>query len=147
MFFDDLKKDEIAIVEKNSAKKKVSKGTNVVEEGEKGAILFIVQEGALEIQKDLGKGMHKFLKKIGPGEFFGEMSFLGTMPRTATVKAVTDCSFLMLSLDHFKQLEGEFPLIAMKLMKNIARELAFRLKKNNEDLKQSILWALEGAEF
>ena len=61
-----------------------SEGETVIEEGDAGDSLFIVAAGsAAVIAHLLGKRVQ--LAELGPGDLFGEVSFLTGRPRTATV--------------------------------------------------------------
>jgi CRP-like cAMP-binding protein len=53
-----------------------------VREGERGDELFIVLEGRVHITRG-----ETVLSEVGPGEHFGEMALIRSMPRSATVTA------------------------------------------------------------
>ena len=59
------------------------------EEGEKGSSFFILVEGQMEVRKaDL------YLARLKPGACFGEISYLSSQPRSASVIATSACSVL-----------------------------------------------------
>jgi CRP-like cAMP-binding protein len=62
-------------------------GEIIIEEGTSGDWVYIVQEGRVEISKMIG-GKKFVMTTLGPGEVFGELSFLGGVERTATVRAI-----------------------------------------------------------
>jgi CRP-like cAMP-binding protein len=66
-------------------------GTAIVKEGDSGDRFYIVVEGEVEVT--IGG---RPVRKPGPGEFLGGIALLVAVPRTATVKAVTDVSLLAL---------------------------------------------------
>ena len=43
------------------------------------------------------------------GECFGEMALLLNQPRSATVRAVSDCDLLVLEADDFRRIVADFP--------------------------------------
>ena len=49
---------------------------------------------------------HGELANLGPGDFFGEMALLNDEPRSATVEATTNCSFLLMDRKTFTRLLG-----------------------------------------
>jgi cAMP-dependent protein kinase regulator len=59
----------------------------LVREGDPGASLFLIAEGTVEVSTRDQGGTTLRLATLGPGEFFGEISTLTGLPRTATVTA------------------------------------------------------------
>lgn len=64
--------------------------------GETDAVLFLVVKGEVDIRLPTDKYHYKRLKRVGPGGFFGEMSFLNPAPRVTTAVAVTEVEALAL---------------------------------------------------
>jgi MFS family permease len=63
----------------------VPAGAAVVREGEVADKFFVIDTGLVEVTQG-----DRFLRREGPGEFFGEIGLLHDVPRTATVVAVDD---------------------------------------------------------
>ncbi len=124
--------------------KKYAKGDLVVKENEKGGSLFFVLEGTLRVEKAIDKARTKCLKELFTGDFFGEMSFFDSVPRSASVIASKSCTLLELSMKKFGKLVTENPSIGAKIYKNMAQTLTDRLRDNNDEIKRTILWAIEG---
>ncbi len=64
-------------------------GEPLVREGDPGASLFLIEDGEVEVRTADPAGRQVSLARLGPGEFFGEVSILTGLPRTATVVAVS----------------------------------------------------------
>ena len=60
-------------------------GTAVVTEGEAGDCFYVIGSGSVEV---LVSG--EAVRRLGPGDWFGELALLRGVPRTATVVAVDD---------------------------------------------------------
>ena len=146
MLFTDFTSEERNIIEDASSQHSFSTDTTIISEGDAGDSMFIVKSGLVQVRKDLSDEQHKKLKQIGPDGFFGEMSFLGTCNRSATVIVLEDCELLELSVEAFASISEKHPDLAAKVYKNIAVELAERLKKNTEDLKKAVIWAVQGMD-
>ncbi|XP_076361225.1 cGMP-dependent protein kinase for isoform X2 [Tachypleus tridentatus] len=63
-----------------------AKDSLIIKEGDVGSVVFVMEEGKVEVSKD-----GKFLCTLQPGKVFGELAILYNCTRTATVKAIMDC--------------------------------------------------------
>ena len=70
------------------------------------------------------------IAKLGTHELIGEIAILIDVPRTATVRAVTELTALEISKETFLQMVTEFPEIGIEVM----RELAHRLVRTTNHL-------------
>jgi len=91
---------------------KVPRGVRVVEEGANDGALFLVKQGSLEIFTQSGER----IGRVGPNEFFGEVSFLTGVPRTANITTTQDSELLRIERDELNEFAAEYPklLQAMK---------------------------------
>lgn len=73
--------------------RQIAAGDVVVAQGEIGDEFFMVESGELQVSQD-----GHDVRVLGPGDSFGEVALLHSIPRTATVAAVTPSA--LLTLDH-----------------------------------------------
>jgi CRP-like cAMP-binding protein len=96
-------------------------GIEIVSAGSQDGALFLVKSGRVEIRAPQPKGGNgeepKVLDRVGPNEFFGEVSFLTGVPRTASVVAVQDCELLKIDQDDLRELASEHPRL-IEVMKD-----------------------------
>jgi NTE family protein len=97
-------------------------GETILEWGESGDCLFIVQSGLVTVSIP-ERGNHRLLAQLGPGQIFGEMALLTGQPRSAQVRAAVDSVVLSLSISSFFSVAGRSPMMLL----NIGRVLASRL--------------------
>jgi len=121
---------------------KFGRGETVMKEDEPGDSLFIMLEGAVEISKNLVKiGLEpdeksKTFARLDSQDHavFGEIGLLGESKRTATVRALTDCSLCEIKKDDFFRLADADYGIGYRILANLGRLLSLRLRKADEEL-------------
>lgn len=77
-------------------KEKFEEGSVIFKEGESGNKLFLIKKGKVKAYKE-----KKFIRELGEGNCFGEISLLINESRTATVIAETKVSTYTLTKDNF----------------------------------------------
>ena len=113
-----LDRQDFKAIVKISKQQKFDGGETIVRKGEEGAGFYLILDGAVEIRSD-----GNTLSKLGPGQFFGEMSVVDTQPRSADVVAIEPARVLFLSAWSFKSLISERPRIAVKMLQEFVRRL------------------------
>jgi CRP/FNR family cyclic AMP-dependent transcriptional regulator len=113
-----LSKKDLKLIVKLSKERKYETGDIIVRKGEGGVGFYLVLEGSVEVRSD-----GTALSRLGPGQFFGEMSVLDNQPRSADVVAVGPLRCLTLSAWTFNGLISNNPRIALKMLQEFARRL------------------------
>jgi len=102
-------------------------------EGEEAQGMFVLEAGSVAVLKNW-EGCKYKLREFGRGDCFGEMALMDMMPRSASVKALQDCSAIELRPDHLMRVfefdVEQFALIQM----NMGREVCRRLRSTDERL-------------
>jgi CRP-like cAMP-binding protein len=114
--------------------REVTAGELIFHEGDLGTEMFIVHEGKVEILKQVEGGELKPLVVFEKGDFFGEMAILEDLPRTASARAVTDGTLLVINGSTFDQMLRANPEIAVRMMRKLSR----RLRETDLLLKQAL---------
>ncbi|MEN9810816.1 MAG: hypothetical protein RLZZ488_2383 [Pseudomonadota bacterium] len=118
--------------------------TNIIIEGESSVGMFLVLEGQVAVYKS-GKGgtdEGHLLTHLNAGSCFGEMSFLDSKPRSATVASQTRVVAYYLDGQALALELGDNPQLAQRFYANFARVLSTRLRELDEQyiLSQKQLW-------
>jgi Cyclic nucleotide-binding domain/FHA domain len=104
-----------------------SAGDVIFREGETSAEMYVILDGAIELERQVG-AESRIVGRLDPGDFFGETSLLADGPREVTAKATTDYRILKLDRDTVGQLVREEPEIAMRLLRRLSERLRERLE-------------------
>ena len=109
------------------------KGELIMKEGDYGISIYKILEGHVRIFKDSGDGEIP-LATLGPGEVFGEMTFLTKLleSRSASVRAVHD---VVLEVWHPSKLSKEYDQMPL-ILKYIINQTLNRLTRMNKVFSQ-----------
>ncbi len=108
--------------------------TVVFKEGAHGNYVCFLTDGILHILKQRDNGQESLIATLKEGQSVGEMAIIDGLPRSATVRAATDASLLLLKRDDFNKLLETEPAIAAKILKAISRMLSIHLRKTSGEL-------------
>lgn len=105
-----------------------SKGNYVLRKGEQGHDLAFLLAGRLLVVDETADGRQVGLNFLTPGDFFGELSVMDELPRSASVVAVAASVVGVLPKARARSLIYETPAIAEKMLKH----LAFKLRSTTD---------------
>ena len=142
MIFSELSEKEMALVERLGAVRAYRPGETVIQEGHPGLSFFLIIAGSVEVRKSLRRAKYKKLIELGPLDVFGEICFLGIETRSASVVALTESQIYEFNRDQFVEFLEKKSDIGVKVYRGMATELARRLAKASEDLRDAIIWSL-----
>lgn len=91
--------------------------------GDRGDTMYVVEQGRVAVTAPDSHGDHVLLDTLGPGGIFGELSLLDGGPRSATVRAVSDCSLLALHRDAFHAFLRQRPDVAIDVLQILGSRL------------------------
>lgn len=109
-------------------------GESIFTQGQPGAALFIVVDGAVEIEL-FEKGSTFVLARLEKGHFFGELALLDDSPRSASAKALKTTRALALYRSDLNKMVQVDAHASSLIFKSLATLVGDRLKKTNELLK------------
>jgi CRP/FNR family cyclic AMP-dependent transcriptional regulator len=87
-------------------------------QGEIGTGLFVIIEGAVRVVRD-----GEELARLGPGDFFGEMSVIDGLPRVAQVVTIAPTRCLALASWEFERLVLDHPTIGLAILRGLSARL------------------------
>ncbi|MGZ3698375.1 MAG: cyclic nucleotide-binding domain-containing protein [Bdellovibrionota bacterium] len=110
--------------------------TDILTEGQTGSEMFLLIGGQASVHKSTAEG-DQYKVAILQGSFhacFGEGGLLDSESRSATIKADTVCTCLVLDRPAFESFSKQYPQWALPVLMRIARAVMARLRKTNNDL-------------
>jgi CRP-like cAMP-binding protein len=81
----------------------------VFQRGAPGDCLYLIKRGRVEVRDETTGGKDVKLAVLGPHQFFGEVSFLTGVPRTATIMTLEECELLKLPEEELQRLVRDYP--------------------------------------
>ena len=135
-FFQDLSLWQLRRISDVVFERTYEVGEAVFTQGQPGAALFIVIEGAVEIEL-LEEGKTHILARLEKGHFFGELALLDDTPRSASAKALKPVKALALYRTDLNKLVQSDPHAASLIFRSLATLVSDRLKKTNELIKNT----------
>lgn len=103
-------------------------GATVFREGDSGREMYVVLEGEMEILRHSKRDHEARVAILGPNDWFGEMSILDIMPRSATVRVIAPSRMLRLTTQDLDSLYRRDLKSYSLIVLNIAREISRRLR-------------------
>jgi predicted GNAT family N-acyltransferase len=128
---DDMEGEEKEHLFLAAGHKDANPDDSILVKGGGGTAMYLILDGAVEVQASDAVGQRRVLGTLGAGQLFGEAAFLMGTPRSADVVAIAESQLVELDLDSFARLGEQYPTVALKVMRNLCRTLCLRLYAHN----------------
>ncbi|HMQ35383.1 MAG TPA: cyclic nucleotide-binding domain-containing protein [Chloroflexaceae bacterium] len=142
--FSGLSDEELLQVATVCKPRRLAAGQIVFEEGADGDELMIILEGCVRVsittRLPQGTVTTSTINMLYKGQSFGEMVLLGGATRSATVTCVDPCTLLVIRERDFAAVCERSPRIGYRVMRNMASDLAYKLRSSNLLLRGNIRW-------
>jgi CRP-like cAMP-binding protein len=138
--FQGLSEEELARIEALCEKRDFAEGTLIVEEDGRADQIFVILTGRVDIEirsPEGGKRAQK-IATLRAGELFGEVSLVDGFLRSANARAADPCAVISIDDAKLRALMEAQPSLGYKVMKNLARVLAMRIRDTNLKLRNTL---------
>jgi CRP-like cAMP-binding protein len=142
--FDNLTPDQLESVSTVCEKIALNEGHFLIKENERSTDLYVIARGGVEIvinpsfvsnEPDTGERMT--LTELRQGQVLGEVALVDEGIRTASVRVSQDNTILLkIPRDQLMQLCDTNTDLGYKVMKNVAADLAFKIRNTDLTLRQ-----------
>ncbi len=124
--------EELDEIDRLSDEVHVPAGRTVIAQGDLGQEFALIVSGEAQIIKD---GV--VVATIGAGTYFGEIALLDSVPRTASVVAVTDLVLEVIDRRGFNTLLDDLPRLSRSLLSGMAHRLS-EIEDENQRLRAQL---------
>jgi CRP-like cAMP-binding protein len=116
--FYGLPKRHLRRIAKLARVRRFTPGSPIVRAGEPGKSFYVLLDGKAKVIRAGGRS-----RRLGPGDYFGEMALLDDAPRSADVVADSDLLTLTIERPGFVKLLRADPVLAHHLLRTLAARL------------------------
>jgi len=107
------------------------KNSVVINDGDESNSLYVIVSGKVKVFLMNDKGKEIILNYQSAGEYFGELSLLDQVCRSASVITLEPCQFIIITKTDFMRCISLHPEIALRVM----RDLTARLRELTDEVK------------
>ncbi|MDE2130698.1 MAG: cyclic nucleotide-binding domain-containing protein [Betaproteobacteria bacterium] len=131
--FGGIREEALAVLLQRARVAVVPTADYFFRENDPAQSMFVLEAGSVRVIKSW-QGRDVELRRLAPGDCFGEMALIDLYPRSASIRAAEDCRALEFGPEDLMHLfehdMEQFALIQM----NLARELSRRLRDTDAKL-------------
>ncbi len=138
--FAAMKDEQIEAISRIASIRTFPKNYVIFQEGEGGDALFIIVKGKVKVLLYGEDGREYILDMIGEGGFFGELSLIDELPRSANVMTVEESELLIIKRSDLMRLLMDNPAMTVNILKILSK----RLRAADERIKGLAFLSVEG---
>jgi len=121
--FSGLSVSELAAIAGVTGEMTCGENEEVIRQNRPGENVFLIIEGQVSVIMERENGNGDRIDRMTSGSAFGEMALIDDSPRSATIRTLTACRFLVLHKEAFKETAMEFPRIALQLCSVLSQRI------------------------
>jgi CRP/FNR family transcriptional regulator len=143
LLFKDVAESDLRALWPWLKERRLRKGEALFREGDPGNEMYFIRSGTVVISKLVTGRVEQVLRRMEPGDFFGEMSLFDQLPRSATVQAETAASLLSLNGADLERLTELSPRASTAFFYQMVQVFIRRLRDTSELVSEVTRWGLE----
>jgi ATP/ADP translocase len=121
--FSGLSASELAAIASVTEEMEIAKDEDVIRQNSIGETVYLIIDGQVSVIMEKEDGTRSVIDQMDSGAAFGEMALIDNSPRSATIRTITPCRFLMLHKQEFKETAMEFPRIALQICSVLSQRI------------------------
>jgi CRP-like cAMP-binding protein len=116
--FSGLSRRHLDLIARHADQVNLDAGRVLARQGGLGREFILIVDGSARVERD-----GRRIARLGPGDFFGEMSLIDGRPRSATVTAETPMVLLVVHTRSFSYLLDTVPALRKKILVTLCERL------------------------
>ena len=121
--FANVEDNDLAQIAAASTVRTYDKNSIIITEGDTSSSLYVILSGEVKVFVSDEDGRSNVVNRLGPGDYFGELSLIDEEPRSASIEAVSKCRLSILSRAYFFDYLEANPRVAIRLLQGIGQRL------------------------
>lgn len=121
--FQGLAEPELAVLSEACVRRQYPKNTVIINERDTADSLYVIVSGRVKIYCSDRNGKEYIVNTLAAGDYFGELALLDDDRRSASVRTMERCAFLVIFKDAFGTVLANHPNLTRILMRNLARRV------------------------
>lgn len=119
--FAGVRDRDLKTLAKALAERTYEAGSSVVTEGEGAAGFFLIEDGVASVRKGGDE-----IRRLGPGDWFGELALIDGGPRTASIVAETDLRCRGIAIWEFRAFVKSNSEVAWAMLETLVERIRSR---------------------
>lgn len=115
----------------------MKKGQVIFNEGSRSDYAFIIEDGQVEVSRRRKDGNIEVVDILGRNDIFGEMGMIDGRPRSATVTALENSKFTMITRDDLNSMSRKDPKAWLPIVKAMSARLRRSTTKEKKYLRNA----------
>ena len=116
--FSGLSRRDLTLIVRETESVRVDEGKLLARQGGLGREFIIIVDGSARVERD-----GKIIARLGPGDFFGEMSLIDKKPQSARVITEIPTHLLVMDTSSFRRLLDTVPGLQRKILITLCERL------------------------
>ena len=141
--FRDIADNEREAIWSRLEQRRLRRGEALFRERDAGTEMFFIHTGTVIVSKYVAGRVEHVLARLGPGDFFGEMSLFDGQPRSATIQGETDTVLYSLDRASLDELIEQNPRAATAFFHQLVLVFIKRLRESSDLVAEVTRWGLE----
>jgi CRP-like cAMP-binding protein len=131
-YFENLTDLELRQLIEVGYRKRLRSQEFLFRENDPGDAFYMILSGSVEV---FVEAIDKHLNNLGPGQFFGELSLMLGIPRTASVRALSETILFAINKEGFQKVLTERPDLSEQIIKEIVKHKE-ELRERHQQLRE-----------